>query len=93
MNEQRDPFESRGDRKGCHFGVGAKGGHCKQDSFICLLQEGMKYPVRVVLETLITFSTADQWTNFYESRPYPLVLDPLDILEVVCHLPLQKAQL
>jgi hypothetical protein len=44
MNEQRDPFESRGDRKGRHFGVGAKGGHCKQDSFICLLQEGMKYP-------------------------------------------------
>jgi hypothetical protein len=46
--------------------------------------------VRVVLETLITFSTADQWTSFYESRPYPLVLDPLDILEMVCHLPYKK---
>jgi hypothetical protein len=53
----------------------------------CGSHEGMKYPRAGGLRDSNYLLQADQWTSFYESRPYPLVLDPLDILEMVCHLP------
>jgi hypothetical protein len=43
MKELCDPFENKGNRRRHHFNVGAKGGRCRQDSFMCLQQEGMNY--------------------------------------------------